>query len=397
MSFLLVLITSEITLRYSGYEPGKMHYNQWFERVDSLVALQGFVADSQGIFKIDTAVIDRMKDDIRAFQINHRTVGKYAEDSGLSPEIAALVLDHILAQDNDSVASSIPFYEGNYSDCCDSTLQIYIDNPINHDGFYSVPFDIPCKKRTRVMLIGDSFVWGHSTTNNLLSFSNLLLAKGYLVFNLGISGADVSQYHQLLVEYVQRLEPDVVVVNFYMGNDLEFETRSPKSGVPIFYTSNAGNLYSFRRGEEFSDMDAAYNNVISKTFVPAETCLGRIASKLVFTTLIWKVVTQYDDWWEYYYERKFNQSIPESTFQLRKMNTMCDSLGLPFVVSLIPEVKSQALEPIELNKFEGVQVHCPKLETQHYNLNDGHFNDLGHMVYAEFLDSLIQEEIIGSE
>jgi len=395
---LLALVVAELLLRGFGWQPGITHYNQWFSPVDSLIPLKGFESDKQGIFKVDTSLLKSLSQELRDSKIVCKRVGVYAKQMGVSSEIAALAFDHIVALDNDSVNALLPFRSLNSNDakttCLDSAIVHYLNNPINSDGFYSIPFNCKCEGKTKVMLIGDSFTWGHSTSNNLFSFSNRLLANDYVVYNFGISGADVSQYQQILKTYLEIIDPDIVLVNFYMGNDLTFHYRKPKPFVPIFFSTNAGNLYGFRQGKSFLSMEEVYSYVISKTFVPQETWFERVIGSFSVTTLCWKVVTQYDDWWTYYSNRNFNNEVPISTIQLKEMQRFCQSRGYDMRIVVIPEFKNGVVERVEIDSklFHGLKTVCPSLEPSYYNADDGHFNDEGHLFYANFLDSLITKQ-----
>ncbi|MDA9121140.1 SGNH/GDSL hydrolase family protein [Flavobacteriales bacterium] len=397
VAVLVVLCTSELALRNLGWTPGVTHYNQWFNPVDSLVPLKGFESDEHGIFKVDTSLVQSLSQDLRDARIGHKRVGAHAKKIGISSEIAALVFDHVIALDNDSVNALLPFRSldsGAEISCLDSVVVHYLNNPINADGFYSIPVNCNCEGKTKVMLIGDSFTWGHSTSNNLFSFSNRLLARDYAIHNFGISGADVSQYQQILKTYLEIIDPDIILVNFYMGNDVAFHQRTPKALVPIFFSTNAGNLYSFRKGKEFLSMDEAYGNVISKTFVPEENWFERLVGSLAVTTLCWKVVSQYDDWWTYYSNRKLDDEVPVSTIQLIEMQHFCQVLGYDMRIVVIPEFKNGVVQQVELESkfFQGLNAVCPILESNFYNQDDGHFNDKGHLFYANFLDSLITRQ-----
>ncbi|MCP2937583.1 hypothetical protein NK983_33295, partial [Salmonella enterica subsp. enterica serovar Typhimurium] len=39
--------------------------------------------------------------------------------------------------------------------------------------------------------------------------------------------------------------------------------------------------------------------------------------------------------------------------------------------------------------FEGMRYHVPPIERKHYREDDAHYNNEGHKIHADFIDSLI--------
>jgi lysophospholipase L1-like esterase len=99
--------------------------------------------------------------------------------------------------------------------------------PANQAGHYDEPFAAQRSRPRRVVTIGDSFSIG--AVPHALHFTTL--AEGLLgdteVLNVGISGVGPAEYQALLEHEVLALEPDLVVVCLFAGNDLGARSLAP--------------------------------------------------------------------------------------------------------------------------------------------------------------------------
>lgn len=105
---------------------------------------------------------------------------------------------------------------------------------LNSKGFHDLEFSVQKKEGTnRILAIGDSFTFGVVPYEN--NFITLL--EGYLnqkkpteIINMGIPGLDVEGYLSILVDEGLELNPDMILLNLYIGNDLsEVETKEESS------------------------------------------------------------------------------------------------------------------------------------------------------------------------
>lgn len=98
--------------------------------------------------------------------------------------------------------------------------------PLNSRSFYDEEH-VDGDDRTLVVTIGDSFSQGvvphyyHYTTvaERLLTDVDVDVE----IYNVGIAGVDLREYLQLLLTEVLPLDPDLVVVGVFLGNDLTFD------------------------------------------------------------------------------------------------------------------------------------------------------------------------------
>jgi len=102
--------------------------------------------------------------------------------------------------------------------------------PVNGRGHYDEEFHPRPTDRRVVASIGDSFSAGvvhhyfHFTTVAERNLENIT------VFNYGLPAIDIPQYQYLLVTEVLRSQPDLILVNIFVGNDLSFPL--PKGTSP---------------------------------------------------------------------------------------------------------------------------------------------------------------------
>ena len=102
---------------------------------------------------------------------------------------------------------------------------------LNSKGFKDVEFSIAKAAGTvRILGIGDSFAFGvvPYEYNYLTLVEHDLRQSGHNVelINMGIPGLGPRDYLSLLVQEGFALEPDRVLVSFFIGNDLEVHRRS---------------------------------------------------------------------------------------------------------------------------------------------------------------------------
>ncbi len=91
---------------------------------------------------------------------------------------------------------------------------------INSDGFRDTNY-VQIGNKTIIMSIGDSMTAAVQVPLEK-TFTKLLqqkLGTDYFVMNLGVPGYNPSQYYILLEQMFLKYDPDVVLLNFFIGND----------------------------------------------------------------------------------------------------------------------------------------------------------------------------------
>ncbi len=402
----IVLPIVEYFLLKKGFKPGYRLYSIYFHPVDSLYNIEGFYADSNGVFCISQPAREFIRCELAEKNFPHELT-PYAKNE--SPEVYSLPEDFLKLRDS-NYHSAFKSFLAEINSSNDSSehdffeaVKQYVACPINSNGFKSIEFKKYNSKRKIILLLGDSFTWGHSTANKTNCFADLLLAKGYIVYNTGVSGTDPAQYLQLVKVLVPRLAPDYVIVNFYMGNDIQYFNREPVPFMPVLYCTNAGNLVSCPEGVYLHSVEEAYDYTLSVFTLPVENnFFNKLCSKTAFGTLTWRAFAKIGladvtlpRFMEY--TKKVKQAAtaqPYSDKKLMEILEITRQHGGKFLLLAIPSLEGQKFVFPSNHKglFEGLEYFVPPVKKEHYNSYDRHFNDAGSGVYAEFIDSLIRAD-----
>ena len=128
---------------------------------------------------------------------------------------------------------------------------------LNEQGYRDVEFRAEKNGRTRVAVLGDSFVFGDNVgpRQTLPKALERELGAGYEVWNFGIAGDGPDQSYARLQRDVLRFHPDAVVLCLYPANDFndlvknELYVEGP-DGALVYNPDNpvARSIPSFRTG-----------------------------------------------------------------------------------------------------------------------------------------------------
>jgi lysophospholipase L1-like esterase len=406
---LILLVFVEIILSKQGYKPGQIDRNPaFFNDVDTLRLLKGFTTDSLGIQKIDVSV--------RKYMLNNKNNDAFQHPHDLDEQVYYIPLYNLLS---DHVNIRIGEINNDFSNFISSIKQkdslseidkAYIDYsycPINTDGFKSIKFKNYTTNKKKVLLLGDSFTWGHSSINKTDGFADLLMTKDHVIFNTGITATDIPQYLAIAHHYIEILQPDIVIANIFLGNDIVRYHREVRQDIPIFYCTNAGFLNSCSTGLYFPSADSIYKHTIRLASIPQTSTFNRLMSKTRTTTLTWGVlakqhhITGIGPWPTEYSTNFWNnvQDLQDSVGYginkkyLEEIDSICASNSAKFITSLLPEETNFNINKEDIDTLlGGYQKYdiIRGLEDIDYKKDDGHFNEKGHQKYAEYLDSLIQ-------
>ncbi len=83
-------------------------------------------------------------------------------------------------------------------------------------GFRNLGLDY---ERSRMFFIGDSFVYGESSTRDDSAIHQLELLRKEPIINLGVSGYDLTQYEEIFRQFTEHYHPKVVAFGIF-ANDL---------------------------------------------------------------------------------------------------------------------------------------------------------------------------------
>lgn len=393
-------LAAEIVLRKAFHVvPGFHIYTQWFTPVDTLYNLRGYSADSNGVFRVDKEAAD--------FIHKRLTLSPYTIDTLKNVSWEVYGLDQYYQKlTNAGVQNEFSQFIGRIKTKPDSTLDefekavvAYTLQPVNSHGFRSIAFKDYTGPRKKILLLGDSFTWGHSTKNITSSFADILLSRGYVVYNTGISGADPEQYLAIAQQLIPVLKPDYVVTNFFMGNDIQYYERPIKPFMPFHYMTNATNLIACPHGTYFKNSTEAYNFVYANYTIPPDNLLNRVCAKTAVTTMVWKALCRvglvttvphtYKQYWAL--AERTKQSKPVCNSILQRLEVLCAENNIHFLLLPMPELINGKLKFAEdvNGLFENLQFHSPNVTPEDYNSYDGHYNEQGHKKHADMIIKLI--------
>ena len=123
----------------------------------------------------------------------------------------------------------------------------------NSQGFHDIEWTPEMVAgKTKIMIVGDSFVHGDGIADPNKRFSNLLAQKlgpNYVVFNLGKGGTNTAQQIEFIVNYP--FSPDILILS-YVFNDIQgamlerqWRQRPSSPQVPQILAPMVNNSYAF--------------------------------------------------------------------------------------------------------------------------------------------------------
>jgi len=408
---LISLLAMEIILRRQGYKPGQISGYHYIEVVDTLINYDGYLADEHGMTYTDPRVADKLHRFLQARSAEKYTsvnAADYPEWSHVAYDIQQLIVDYPPVIAGVDTGEFSGYYKAIRNKTTlndfDSLVLNYVVSPVNSEGFRSISFRSH-SARKRILLIGDSYTFGYSASNRLKSFYDLLLARGYEVYNTGIIGADPPQYLSVAAKYVPLLKPDIVIVNFYLGNDIQYYRQNFDPYQPYFYRTNAGAILSCPLGVKMHSAREAYEIALDGVVIPTDnSAFNRLCGHSVITTLLWNALKDILHLQKQsasvkdFYERaeSFKIDHPDGNDRIPIIEKLCRENGSKFILCIIPnlpgdggrKLRHKADYPLlfpEQKYFEPDQLQ----ETDYCSGGDTHFNDAGHRKYATFLQSII--------
>ncbi len=292
---------------------------------------------------------------------------------------------------------------------------LIVGGKVNSEGFFSrIEYTKASMDSIRgsgkkvVMLIGDSYTQGCCADEYNGTFAHLLnQSNEYEVLNFGIPGADPVQYRLIVEKYVPILEPDLILVAVYGGNDILEYNRTAKPFVPLAYPikkgpwlNSEGPIYLTKQGTYFKTFDEAKAHYFKyfSLWSDESTFFERtIRYSVIFSRpyLKWKTRVRFEEIKHQMPKKLDNMSFSKEN--LEKLSVFSKKHNIPVQYALIPS-PSDILNRVDLKKkydfvFGSLPYHFPeKLLIEDYDGTEdaNHFNNEGHRKYAMFLSTLIE-------
>lgn len=434
VSVAVALVVSEVGLRLAGARPGVYTLPGEFKVVDSLILYKDFTTDPEGIYKYSSWITDSVLRyiDLRTGILNPNTTHSISNVDGIDmlyvdflritnnnccTGLKVKVKDWWLGNTHKSPLSTL-YSELNSrpsNDVWEKAVINYVNHPFNGDGFRSIPFRNDTTKRKKVLVIGDSFVYGFKAIPAHASFTDCLLAKGYMLYTAGIPGTDPAQYAAIARKYIPVIKPDLVIMCFYEGNDFMMFDRKVDAKEPIEYLTNAGFYQSAPYGS-FMSMQDCYNHYKSLITIPTTDTKGfnSLMSKTVVSSLFWGLLHKFrmvrhlvvEESQTRLKEMYKNNKTEYTAKHINAFNTACMQSNVTPLYVYIPDpdkesnTTSQFVAPDTAKArmvFGNLLFHTPMhfQPKLHYHNNDYHFNTAGSLAFAQYLDTLITQAFTG--
>ncbi len=267
---------------------------------------------------------------------------------------------------------------------------------INNENFRGIDFirDTLQDSSASVLFIGDSFVWGSHATPIDSCFVDLLNRDENLIcFNAGVPGTDPAQYAAVAARYIPQLRPDITVVAVYLANDLMSEPRAIIPNEELWYQTNAGWLPASHKGMRFSSAQESYNYISNK--YAANSIFEKLLLKSAIGTAMLSLPFRLEEYAEWNKKRK----SPVTNDYLKQIKSVCGKWNSRLMILIIPAAETDLTEAFFRDAKSYVQDQYPALmnglgkecfvfpakKELYYAPPDGHLNNKGHRVAAEFI------------
>lgn len=272
---------------------------------------------------------------------------------------------------------------------------------INSEGFRGAEFT-PLDSgdtRKKVLLLGDSFTWGANAQPITQSFADLLDSSRYRAYNTGIPGTEPDQYARIAEMYIPQLNPDAVCVFFYMANDVMYRPLEVGPFQNRYHITQAGWFNAFLDGNFQPNAKSAFDYYQKRYSIPQSSAFGRFCSLTATGTLAWRILRKWGWISEAWHPEvaphikkaeKETSEHPISYHYLKSIQQLAEAQGAKFYLFVIP-VHTDLQPEISDLLFREIPYHIPgQLKREHYReWPDGHFNNEGHRIFANFLEQVL--------
>ena len=199
---------------------------------------------------------------------------------------------------------------------------------LNSHGFKDVEFDVGKGDTYRIIGIGDSFAFGvvPYEDNYLTLVEERLCRNGFGVelINMGIPSMGPKEYSALLMAEGLKLDPDLVLLSFFVGNDfLESVREVERSAVDYSYVASLLRYAlsirphlerrTIKGNPVYDDASATFD---PKTFLKIE----RWRSSICFQS-----------------PKAFNTLLDAAVSQLEEISKVCRRRNISLIVVIIPD------------------------------------------------------------
>ena len=255
------------------------------------------------------------------------------------------------------------------------------DFRLNSQGFKDLAFEPKRDGVYRILGLGDSFAFGvvPYADNYLTRLEAMLQAQGLEVeiYNMGIPGAGPGDYLALLVREGLALEPDMVLVSVFIGNDF---SDSRRRGLHEY-----SYLVSFLRYLNAVNQDYEGRVVHGPTDY-CDDCPNFTTERFLQLEAKRSFVFRHGD-------PKFERRFDDTMHHLEKLQSLCAREGIELLVALIPDemqVDPALLERVAETHFDGLPAAAWDLQQPNRRLAEA-FERLS-IAYLDLLPALSEPD-----
>lgn len=334
----------------------------------------------------------------------------------------AFVLTEITFRIYHGINPSFMFYDTSYNRWRGKPFAEDYDFRLNSRGFKDVEFSQRKEEGTyRIIGLGDSFAYGvvpyqHNYLTLLEEKLNNNSQKQIEVLNMGLIGTGPKDYLSVLVNEGLALNPDMVLLSFYVGNDFidnritakERQLLSDRDSYVISFVRGLIKIYSQYQGQVYFTKDDKYEDD-GATFTDEVYLQHTQERSLIFNS---------NPAQPEFFQNAFNDALGD----LLKIKEICDYKNITLVVVLIPDevqvspiLQQKVIEAFRvgpdafdfqlankllatefekhninyLDLFDDFRVASGQISL--YKPNDTHWNIAGNELAAEVIDNYLSE------
>ena len=259
-------------------------------------------------------------------------------------EIALRIFDHY--------SPSFIFYSDSHKRFRGKPFADDWDFKLNSRGFKDVEFTDKRESVYRILGIGDSFAYGvvPYKYNYLTLIESQLSAKhpNVEVLNMGIPDTGPKDYFSLLLDEGLSLQPDMVLLSFFVGNDFD-QSKKKKFHEYSYVASLLRYIVHLQQKYE--------GNIIHGKATYCDTCptFGREEYLKIESKRSQIYLEDYN---------QLPQLLNKALYYLVRIKEICEKKGIDFVVVIIPD-------ELQINKdleSEIRKTYYPNIERESWNI-----------------------------
>lgn len=247
----------------------------------------------------------------------------------------AVLIESVLRLFNYIYPTSV-FYREDYNQYRGKPNSDNFGFKLNSGGFKDVEY--PVEKPIgayRIVGIGDSFTFGVAPyPYNFLtlleeSLNTLPSLQPVEVINMGISSTEPPHYLSLIQDEASGLAPDMILLSFFVGNDISGSSRDSRRRKVLTYSYLASALYYIYKVTTSLGTDKIVKTY-GEGYIYCDTCGYMKPADYLSLEAEHSYLFQKDN-------VLFKRHLKDTFFYLKKIKNLCDRQNIKLVVGIIPD------------------------------------------------------------